>query len=175
MSKALLVVDVQDLMFSGKLVPPVAEHQSVLRKINWLIENARGQNQPVIFIQHDGAKGEFLEPGNPAWELFSDLKRIPSDPVFNKSEGNAFSNPELGAYFESHNIQDVVVVGCASEQCVAATTAGAIERGLNTVLVSDAHGTWGTQETPPDEMVAQQNELLGKAGASVQATKELVA
>ncbi len=53
---ALLVVDVQN----GQIERPVAAAGRLLDTISGLVARARSSGMPIVFVQHDGAKGELF-------------------------------------------------------------------------------------------------------------------
>jgi len=175
MSGALVVIDVQNLMFSGKTVPTVHEPETLIENINSVIASARAKDQDVIFIQQSGPEGDFLERGSEAWELWSGLDKAEKEPVFEKTEGDSLTSVGLSSYLQENGIRDLTLIGCASEHCVTATVKGALARGYNVTVVADAHGTWGSEDTPPTQMVAQQNALFETSGATLTSTAALAA
>nr|WP_236849198.1 isochorismatase family protein [Chania multitudinisentens] len=74
MKSALLIIDVQ----KGLFVPPPAEADAVIARINQLSERARQAGVPVIFIQHQTAHDELLH-GSDAWQIHPDLQVKASD------------------------------------------------------------------------------------------------
>jgi hypothetical protein len=61
-----------------------------------------------------------------------------------------------------------------TDECVAATTNGALGRGLRVTVVADAHSTWGYGGETADQIIARYNVLFAEAGASVLALAALV-
>jgi nicotinamidase-related amidase len=56
---------------------------------------------------------------------------------------------------------------------VAATTGGALARGLKVTVVGDAHSTWPWNGETAEEIIDRQNRAFAEAGAKVVTTAEL--
>lgn len=175
----LLVVDLQTEMFGGAAMPPMHQAEAVLARVRALLAWARVQGRKVAFIRHDGPSGDSLAPGAPGWELWPELGRAETEPVFGKTVGDAFSNPELGAWVAAQGAAGVIVLGAQTEHCVAATVHGALASGLAVTVVTDAHSTWdasdfGRQGDTATQVIAAHNASFGAAGARLVATDELL-
>jgi hypothetical protein len=77
-----------------------------------------------------------------------------------KHYGDSFEDTTLEAVLSGLGVGRVVVVGAQTDACVRSTLHGALVRGYDTALVSDAHTTedhtaWGAP--PPDLVVAPTN------------------
>jgi nicotinamidase-related amidase len=55
----------------------------------------------------------------------------------------------------------VAVAGLLSEMCVSATVRGALERGIQVVLVHDAHGTYNLDDIPASTVARVAEHALG--------------
>jgi nicotinamidase-related amidase len=67
MSRALLVVDVQNWGFAGDW--PVPDHEALLERIKERVELARTNGELVVWVQNDGDADEMDAPGEYFWEL----------------------------------------------------------------------------------------------------------
>ena len=97
------------------------------------------------------------------------------EPTFSKTVGAAFSQPALVDWIAEQGVGEVVLLGAQSDQCVAATVKGGLERGLNVTVVADAHSTWDYGGETADEIVARQNRAFEAAGARLVTTQALTA
>jgi ureidoacrylate peracid hydrolase len=155
------VVDVQnDYVHPAGRVGPgrsTAVYAAALASINGLIGAARAAGVPVVYVrsEHNTA----TDPG-PYRAVRSRRRRSPEgvclvgtwgaefaaelDPprddeaVITKVGYDGFANGELSAYLRAAGRDVVVVTGVATTLCVAATVAGAFERGLFVVVPRDA-------------------------------------
>jgi hypothetical protein len=101
-----------------------------------------------------------LPRGNEAWELVPELDRGDAEPLIEKSYGDAFEDTELEALLADLGVGRLIVSGAQTDACIRSTLHGALTRGYDTVLVSDAHTTedqseWGAP--PPEQIIAHTN------------------
>ena len=74
--------------------------------------------------------------------------------------GDSFEDTNLETALSDLGVGRLVVVGAQTDWCVRSTLHGALARGYDATLVSDAHTTedqtdWGAP--PPDEVIAHTN------------------
>lgn len=130
---ALLVVDVQeDVARNGH------DLDQVLANINTLVTRARANDQPVIWVQHSDSD---LPSGSDGWRIVDELSPAPDEPVVHKNYGDSFEATDLETTLADRDVGTVVVAGAQTEWCIRSTLHGALARGFNTTLVSDAHTT----------------------------------
>jgi len=132
----LLVIDAQ-----VGLIEPSYRSTEVLENINTLLEQARGSQAPVIYIQHDGPEGHGLEVGTAAWEIHPAIKPKDGDVIIHKRASDSFHKTTLQQELERQGIKHLVVVGGQTEYCVDTTCRRATTLGYNVTLVGDAHTT----------------------------------
>lgn len=149
---ALLVIDVQNGVVAG-----AHERDAVVATIADLVDRARAEHTPVIWIQHDD---EGLERGSDDWQLVPELVPADGEPRIEKNYGDSFEATELEDVLAQKGIGRLVVVGAQTDQCVRSTLHGALVRGYDALLVSDAHTTedttqWGAP--PPADVIAHTN------------------
>ncbi|HYG43733.1 MAG TPA: cysteine hydrolase family protein [Bordetella sp.] len=138
MSCALLIVDVQEALFSPQ--PRPADADTTVARINALAARARRDGVPVIHIQHDAPGGD-LAHGSQGWQLFSGLERLPADHVLGKTTPDSFLRTGLDVLLKRLQVSRLAVCGYATEFCVDTTVRQAAARGYEVVLVADAHTT----------------------------------
>ncbi len=149
---ALLVVDVQ----TG-VVAKAHDRDAVVANIARLVDKARAQGVPVVWVQHYSKE---LERGTPAWAIAPELSPAPDEPIVEKAYGDAFEDTELEALLARLGVGRLVVAGAQTDACIRSTLHGALVRGYDVVLVSDAHTTddlsqWGAP--PPGQVIAHTN------------------
>ena len=170
---AVLVIDLQTGMFNGVLEPVIHDADRLTERTRAVLAWARQSGRPVAFVRHDGPAGDPLARGEPGWPVWPALGQTGGEPTFEKTVGDAFSDPTLGAWIAKHGAQQVILLGAQSEHCVAATTQGALARGLAVVVVGDAHSTWPWNGETAEEIIDRQNRAFAEAGAKVVTTAEL--
>jgi nicotinamidase-related amidase len=149
---ALLVVDVQNGPVGG-----APERDTVVANIGSLVEKARQEEVPVVWVQHSD---DDLQRGSDKWQIVPELKPDDAEPIVEKSYGDSFEDTNLESVLSSFGVGRLVVVGAQTDACVRSTLHGAFVRGYDTTLVSDAHTTedltaWGAP--PPEQVIAHTN------------------
>jgi nicotinamidase-related amidase len=149
---ALLVIDVQNGAVAG-----AHERDAVVANIGSLVEKARQQEVPVVWVQHSS---ENLAKGSDAWRIVPELAPDESEPLVEKTYPDSFEDTTLETVLSRLAVGRLVVVGAQTDECVRSTLHGAIVRGYDATLVSDAHTTedqseWGAP--PPDQVIAHTN------------------
>lgn len=134
MKSALLIIDVQ----KGLFVPPPAEADAVIARINQLSERARQAGGPVIFIQHQTTHDE-LPHGSDAWQIHPELQVKASDHRIEKTTPDSFLRTHLGKLLIANGVTQLVICGYSTEFCVDTTTRRAAGLGYPVVLAADAH------------------------------------
>jgi len=149
---ALLVVDVQNGPVEG-----AHDRDSVVANIGSLVEKARREQIPVVWVQHND---EGLARGSDEWRIVSELAPDDAEPLVEKSYGDSFEETNLENVLSGLGVGRLVVVGAQTDACIRSTLHGALVRGYDATLVSDAHTTedqtpWGAP--PPDQVIAHTN------------------
>lgn len=140
--RALLVIDVQNEYFTGKLrieFPPV---ESSLPNIALAMDTARAAGIPVIVVQHDTPEGApVFARGSDTWQLHPVVAERPADHCINKTQASAFAGTDLGQWLSDQGIDTLTVVGYMTHNCDAATIYEASHRGLTVEFLADATGS----------------------------------
>lgn len=141
--RVLLLLDVQEGMFTGRKAVPAATQ--VRSNINTILNHARHKANPpplIVHVRNDGGSGEPDELGTPGWQLIH--KPLPGEYVVDKSKNNAFAGTKLGKLIPEDG--EVVVVGLQSDFCVRATCSAALSRGNTVLLIKGSHTTFDRLE-----------------------------
>ena len=171
---ALLIVDVQ-----RDVVANAHDRDGVIANINTLVDQARDRGVPVVWVQH--ADDELVE-GSDGWQYVDELKRDDSEPLVHKHFGDSFEETDLEAVLAERKVGHLVVAGAQTDACIRSTLHGALVRGYDATLVSDAHTTedpsqWGAPLNA-EQVIAHTNmywkyeEAPGRSGGTV-ATAEV--
>lgn len=127
---ALLVVDMQAALVQG--APYRVD--TVLQNIAALLAACRKSGVPVIYVQHNGGKGDELEHGTPGWQAASALTPQIGEPTFEKHFNSAFRQTGLHAYLARQGIQHLILVGMQTEYCLDTTCKAAFELGYQITI-----------------------------------------
>jgi nicotinamidase-related amidase len=144
---ALLVIDMQ-----AGVVANAHDVERVVGNINALVDRARSEEVPVIWVQHSD---DGLPQGSDEWQYVDELAQGDDEPVVHKRYGDSFEETDLEALLAERHVGRLVVTGAQTDACIRATIHGALVRGYDTVLVEDAHTTedlreWGAPFGPGD-------------------------
>ena len=150
---ALLVIDVQNGVVEG-----THERDSVVANVGNLVEKARREQVPVVWVQHSDDEG--LQKGSDKWQIVPELAPEAAEPRIEKNYGDSFEDSTLETVLSGLGVGRLLVVGAQTDECIRSTLHGALVRGYDATLVSDAHTTedqtpWGAP--PPDKVVAHTN------------------
>ena len=146
------MVDVQNGAVEG-----AHEGDAVVANVGKLVEKARRERVPVVWLQHSDDQ---LERGSDEWRIVPGLAPADAEPLIEKSYDDSFEDTSLETVLSSLGVGRLVVVGAQTDACIRSTLHGAFVRGYDTTLVSDAHTTedqtaWGAP--PPDQVIAHTN------------------
>jgi len=137
--KALLVIDLQKAVVEDAVDVP-----GVLSRVNHLINEARNNGAPLIFIQHQEEGDPQMSPGSPSWEFVDELDFRNGDSLVHKKYRDGFADTELKDLLMSTGTTEVVVTGAQSDYCVPTTALSALARGFDVTLVRNGHTTCAT-------------------------------
>ena len=149
---ALLVVDVQTGVVEG-----AHERDAVVANVGTLVEKARQEQVPVVWVQHSDAG---LARESDEWQIVPELTPGDAEPLIEKNYGDSFEDTNLENVLSGLGVGRLLVVGAQTDMCIRSTLHGALVRGYDATLVSDAHTTedlseWGAP--PPDKVIAHTN------------------
>ncbi|WP_020386068.1 isochorismatase family protein [Kribbella catacumbae] len=149
---ALVVIDVQN-----NVVAEGHNRDTVVANIAILVDRARAEDVPVIWVQHSS---DGMPIDSDGWQYVPELKLGESEPVVHKRYPDSFEETDLESVLAERKIGRLVVTGAQTDECIRSTLHGAIVRGYDTLLVSDAHTTedqseWGAPT--PDKVIAHTN------------------
>ena len=175
---ALLVIDVQN-----DVVANAHKRDEVIANCNTLVDRARAERVPVIWVQH---ADENVVRDTEGWRYVPELHRRDADALVHKQYGDSFEDTTLEAELARRGVGRLVVAGAQTDACVRATLHGAFTRGYDTTLVSDAHTTEDFSQyglPPADKVIAHTNmywtwqtapgrtaEVVDTAGVTLDAT-----
>ena len=149
---ALLVIDVQQGVVAG-----AHERDAVVTNVSSLVDKARRERVPVVWVQHSD---EQTVRGSDNWRIVPELSPGDAEPLVEKNYGDSFENTTLETVLSGLGVGKLIVVGAQTDACVRSTLHGAVVRGYDATLVSDAHTTedqsaWGAP--PPAQVIAHTN------------------
>jgi nicotinamidase-related amidase len=116
-----------------------SDFSGLVDRVNRLSAQVRQANGNVIFVQHEGPKGDPFHPDQPGWRLLPDLVTEPKDIFVRKKSCDAFLGTALDDLLKHHGSEQLIIVGCATDYCVDTTVRSALARSIATIVPSDGH------------------------------------
>jgi nicotinamidase-related amidase len=140
MSRALLVIDVQNEYFDGAL--PITHPAGHLDRILEVMDAAEGKI-PTIVIQHHFTQPDkpFFQKGSHGWQLHSEVASRPRDLLIEKTMPGSFTGTNLEAWLRERGITTVAIAGYMTHMCCDTTARQAVHLRMGVEFLSDATGT----------------------------------
>jgi nicotinamidase-related amidase len=129
----LIVVDVQVGVMSGAW-----DSERVVRNVARLVERARAEGVPVVWVQHSD---EELLFGSPQWQWVPELVPREDEVLVHKNFNSSFEETELEKELAKLKATHIALAGAATNWCIRASAYGALDRGYDVTLIEDAHTT----------------------------------
>jgi nicotinamidase-related amidase len=129
----LVVVDVQ-----VGVVADAHDSQRVVSNVALAVERARVEGVPVVWVQH---ADEELVFGSDAWQWVPQLIPADGEHRVHKNFNSSFEQTDLEDHLARLGATHIALAGAATNWCIRATAYGALERGYDLTLISDAHTT----------------------------------
>ncbi len=168
--KALLVIDAQVALFS--LSKPLYNGDVVLAGIRRLLDRARTEHAPVIYLQHSGHRDGIFAKGSPGWHIHPAVTPHEGELVVEKYAADAFSGTRLEQCLDQLSVRALVVCGFVTEGCVDTAVRRASSLGFTIELAKDAHSTTDGEVLSGRQIVEHHNSILG-IFAEVKATADI--
>lgn len=137
---ALVVIDIQNEYFTGKL--PIPDGLAVVRNANRLIALADKHGMPVFQIQQWSAPARPLFTQDTVMaEFHPELRRAAHHVTVRKTFASSFASTDLHRQLQAHGIKTLILSGLMTNNCVAATAFDAVANGYQAIISSDASAT----------------------------------
>ena len=179
MSRALLVIDIQNEYFPGGAYPLV-EPERAAASARRLLEAFRAGGEPVVHLRHvwDAPDAEFMRPGTPGVEIHPDVAPAEGETVIEKDAPNGFLRTPLERELRSRDVDQLVVAGMMTSMCVDATVRAAADLGFAVTVVHDACAApdleFGAVSVPAASVSAAFLAALADSYAAVVSADELL-
>ncbi len=141
MKRALLVIDVQNEYFTGKM--PVTFPEDSFGNILLAIDGANNSQIPVILIQHTAPQPDSatFRRNSYEWELHKDVAAKEYVQIVEKSLPGSFTNTGLEELLKQLGVDTVAICGYMTQMCCDTTARQALHLGYAVEFLSDATGT----------------------------------
>lgn len=154
-NQTLLIIDAQINMFNEDF--SIYQANQIIKRLQYLVKQARSNNVPVIWVRNNGGKGDPDEPGTQGWKIHPLLKPMKGEVVVDKYEPSAFKDTNLLLILKQNKITDLVIAGMQTEICINSTVRQALEFGFNVIIVEDGHSTFDSEELKAVEIIEKFN------------------
>jgi nicotinamidase-related amidase len=147
MKRALLVIDVQNEYFTGKL--PVSYPPDTLPRILTAMDAATTKGVPVVVIQHSAPQpnSATFRKGSPEWELHPEVGARPQAVLIEKTLPGSFTGTNLEEWLKENGVDTLVIAGYMTQMCCDTTARQAVHLGYNVEFLADATGTLDIKNT----------------------------
>lgn len=141
MKRALLVIDVQNEYFTGRM--PVSYPAGSFDNILKAVDAAKQAQIPVILIRHGSPQPDataFVK-GSAGWEIHVALSAKAHLRIIDKHLPGSFTGTDLEDCLRSLGVDTVVISGYMTQMCCDTTARQAVHLGFSAEFLSDATGT----------------------------------
>ena len=148
LKKALLVIDLQENLLNpeSRLHVDSSSIESLCSHVNQMIKEYHEQGWPVLYIVNEWTNpllnlmtGNVVKKGAKGTGIDPRINRV-NDTIYSKSVGDALSNKDLLQFLEEHEIQELILTGAFSNECVKKTMQSGLQKGYTVTVVEDATG-----------------------------------
>lgn len=141
LSKALLVIDVQNEYFTGKL--PIFNRDASLKNILKAIEYANTNGIKVILIKHiiPSPEAPVFAVHSYGAEIKQEVAEQPHNLIIEKHLPGSFTGTPLEEWLRSNQIDTLTICGYMTHMCCDTTSRQAVHLGFKVEFLSDATGT----------------------------------
>jgi nicotinamidase-related amidase len=143
--QALLVIDVQNEYFTGRL--PVTFPEGSLGNILKAMDHAASVRMPMAVIQHTAPSKDSptFRKGSVEWKLHPEVEKRKRDILIEKNLPGSFTGTVLEKWLREQGIEQVAICGYMTHMCCDTTARQAFHLGFQVDFLSDATGTLSVQ------------------------------
>jgi nicotinamidase-related amidase len=141
MTRALLVIDVQESFRQGPLWPAIS-NPAIAADVARLVDGARANGDLVVWVLHtEPGSGTPFDPASGHVRYLEPLSPRAGEPQLTKTSHNAFTTTNLQQLLTERGITEVIVCGIRTEQCCETTARVASDLGYRVTFVTEAAAT----------------------------------
>lgn len=140
--RALIVIDVQNEYFSGKLRIEYPDVEQSLANICAAMDAAQAAGIPVVVVQHVLPEtAPVFARGSAGADLHPQVATRQCAHLVEKTMASALAGTDLGPWLSQHGVDTLTVVGYMTHNCVDATVRQAAHEGWKLEVLHDAAGS----------------------------------
>ena len=167
MKSALLVIDIQNLLVKEK--PYAIEERLALWQDS--LAQARQAGLEVIHVRHHDQE---LVKGTADWEIHSTVAPLANEKIFDKTFNSAFKETGLHAYLQEKGIEQLIIMGMATNFCIDTTIKVAFELGYTVAVIKDGTTTTYTADLPANDLIGQYETIWSWNFAQVDTLENII-
>ncbi|HEL1750768.1 TPA: cysteine hydrolase [Streptococcus suis] len=146
MKSALLVIDIQNLLVEEKPYA-IAERLTLWQDS---LAQARQAGLEVIHVRHHDQE---LVKGTADWEIHSTVAPLASEKIFDKTFNSAFKETGLHAYLQEKGIEQLIIMGMATNFCIDTRVKVAFEYGYQLAIIKDGTTTGYSGKLDAEDLI----------------------
>ncbi|HEM2781152.1 TPA: isochorismatase family protein [Streptococcus suis] len=113
---------------------------------------ARQAGLEVIHVRHHDQE---LVKGTADWEIHSTVAPLASEKIFDKTFNSAFKETGLHVYLQEKEIEQLIIMGMATNFCIDTTIKVAFELGYQLAIIKAGTTTGFTGNLSPKDLIDQ--------------------
>lgn len=153
---ALIVIDMQNAVLESAW-----DRDGVVERTGALIDRARREGVPVLYVQHETPAYPPMRRGAHGWQVDERIAPGPGERTVGKQFPDAFAGTLLADVLDAMDVTHLVIAGAETDACVMATIYRAMSEGWHVTLASDCHTTaWDGDGLTGEQVVRHANEAL---------------
>jgi nicotinamidase-related amidase len=156
---ALLIIDMQ-VGAAQMQNPAFYQMDELVKRLYKIINKAREKAIPVYYAQHHNPNG-FPAFGSDEWKLIPELEPQKGDTVIHKTTPDVFLNTTLHELLQENGIEQLVIGGIQTADCIDTTCRRAYSLGYEVILLEDGHTTFDTAFLKAEQIIAHHNQIIG--------------
>lgn len=137
-----------------------AGKEMLISTIQQLLTLFRERQLPVIFIRHDGGRGDELEQGSDGWQIAQEVAPLAEEKIVDKRFNSAFRQTGLRDYLEVGGIRRLILCGMQTEYCVDVTCKVAFEYGYSVSIPRGGTATFDNEFSEGCALTAYYEEQI---------------
>ena len=140
--RALLLIDVQNEYFDGRLRIDFPDPALSLANIREAAKAAAAAGIPIVVVQQVAPEtSPVFARGSHGFALHPDIAALPAALHVEKALPSSFTGTGLEDWLRQHGIDTLTVCGYMTHNCVNSTIVDAVHRGWQVEFLSDASGS----------------------------------
>jgi nicotinamidase-related amidase len=141
---------------------PLHDAERVLNTVAGLIDAARKQGVPIVYVRHEDRDDDGMQASSEGWQIHEAVAPREDDIIVEKRWGDAFAATDMRQQLAKLGVRHLYLTGAETDACVRATHVGALAHGYDVTLVADAHSLWAGRPgatLSAEQIIAYHNEV----------------